>query len=289
MTLSKAEHHAASVPFFVAHRDAETESLVPLPSANSQWGGTGGQLRGMAVSGALARATENAVTAALSTGQRLRPVRWTVDLYRAAAFGPSATSVHFVRRGRRLCVVDAVLEQGGRDVARSRALFMAPGDSPAGAVWEPEPARIAPPPRSMCPDTDEPRLYYSDGVGWTGSPDPHATPARKATWHFPAPLVEGESPSPFQLAAMAADVVNVVCNWGAGGLEFINADFTLVLARLPGEGELGLVADQRAEEDGLAVGSAVVFDRAGTLGTVVASGLANGTNAVDPTLFRRNP
>ncbi|MEV6702915.1 acyl-CoA thioesterase domain-containing protein [Streptomyces sp. NPDC051453] len=272
-----------SVGFFQAEGGPDTETLSPEPRALSQWRG-GAQLRGMAVSGALARAAERLVNQTECTAD-LRPVRWTLDLCRPASSAPCTALANVVRRGRRLCLVDAFLFQDDLMVARASALFLAVGGSARGNVWSPA-TTLSAPPSNLRPSTTEPRLYFSQGIGWTGTPAPHQTSGRKMTWHFPSQVVRGERATPFQQAAMVADVVNVVSNWGDGGLEFINADVTLALARLPADDqELGLAAEQRVEADGVAVGSATVFDRIGVLGTATVTGLVSASNVADPRLL----
>jgi acyl-coenzyme A thioesterase PaaI-like protein len=256
------------VSFFVAET---AEILRPLPAARAQW--TGGQLRGMATSGVLARAAEQALRDA-GASPLLRPARWTVDLLRPAAYEPCQVTAEIIRLGRRLCLVEASLCQQGKLVGRAVGLFLAASAPVDGAVWAPG-DRPQPPPRDLRPETDEPRAYYSDSVGWTGSPEPHQNADRKMLWAFPQQLVEGEQPTPFQHAAAVADLVNVVCNWGDAGLGFINADLTLALSRLPAaDRQLGLSAQLRTEDDGVSTATATVFDRTGVLGTVTGMALA---------------
>jgi len=256
--------------------DAPGGLLRPRESARSGWNG-GTTLRGSAVSGALAREAERALADA---EDGLRPVRWTLDLFRPAGFQASAVSSRVVRRGRRLALVDVEMTQDGVRVARATAQFLKGGTAVHGHTWS-RPADVCVPPDDVRPETSEPRVYHSEGVGWTGSPMPHQNGARKRTWHFPAPVVLGEPPSPFQQAAMAADFVNMVANWGDTGIEFINTDVTLSLVRLPEPSGVGLVAEQREEHDGVSVGVAAVVDRHGVVGFASVTGLANG-QVVDP-------
>jgi hypothetical protein len=117
-------------------------------------------------------------------------------------------------------------------------------------------------------------MYSSEGAGWTPKIDPHQDDQRKQVWIKSFPVVQGEKPTSFQLAAMAADAVSLVTNWGDQGLEYINADLSLVMARLPvGEG-VGLAAQHRVADCGIAAGAAVMFDREGSLGMVTVSTLA---------------
>jgi hypothetical protein len=91
------------------------------------------------------------------------------------------------------------------------------------------------------------------------------------------------------MATSVADSANVVSNWGSAGLQFINADVTLALTRQPIEMEFGLSALDRVEADGISVGSAVMFDRAGVFGTTTIVGLANALRSVDPRTRTRIP
>jgi Thioesterase-like superfamily len=195
---------------------------------------------------------------------------------------PCSAQVSVVRTGRRLCRVESALVQGRAVVAKASALFLRSGPRPPhGAVWA-APHHTSPPPRDLIPDGSEPRLYYSDGVGWAVPSARHQNAMRKQVWMLPFGIVEGESPTPFQHAASAADVASVVINWGDAGIEFINADVTLALSRLPVGLELGLAAVDRVEHDGIATGTVAVFDRAGMVGTAVVCALANAGATVDP-------
>ncbi len=255
--------------------DGTGEVLQPTPASASGW--SDDQLRGPAISGLLARVTER--TADLAIPDK-RPVRWTVDLFRPAGLHPTTLSTTVVRQGRRIGLVDAEMCQLGRPVARSRALFATPTGTPDGRVWS-SGGQIAPPPSELTPLPGEPRLYHSEHLGWTADADDHLGAGHKQTWHLPVPVVAGEQPTLFQMTAGVADVTNLVVSWGSLGVEFINADITLAMARLPMTMEMGLSTTDRFCSDGIAVGTAVLFDRAGVFGATTISTLANPGNRVD--------
>ena len=94
-------------------------------------------------------------------------------------------------------------------------------------------------------------------------------------------VVAGEPLTGFQAAASTADGASLVSNWGTRGVEHINTDITMTLAREPEGVEIGLLATDRVEHDGIAVGTAAVFDRRGPLGTVMVAALANARRTVD--------
>jgi hypothetical protein len=249
--------------------------LEPQPIARSGWGD---QIRGTAVSGALARATELEMSAVGRPDLRL--ARWSVHLFRAARMTRSTTTCRVVRKSRRLCLLDAVFEQDGQPVARSSALYLHASETPVEQVWSRAPVDLAPPP-DIVPPEPEYRLYHTDGAGWTSTGEEHQNAHAKRTWHLPMQLVEGEETTPMQAVATVADVTNMVTNWGSEGVQFINVDVDLALVRLPRAGGVGLAADQRLACDGIAVGSAVVFDRDGALGITSVTALANAHVAVD--------
>ncbi len=263
-----------SLSFFTSRGD----DLVPADLARSLW--SENQMHGVALSGALARALERRV-AELGRDD-LRPARYTVDLFRPAAMQLCRTTTRVVREGRRLCLVDATLEQDGQAVARASALFLKVGDPAAGEVWEPT-GTPEPPPLELAPHSDQLRvpLFSSEGVGWEPSFGIHQNGGRKMTWQVGVPVIAEEVPSGFVVAASIADATSMVCNWGTNGVEYINTDITLTLARLPAGRELGLSAVDRVSRDGIAVGTATVFDRHGRLGTSVVSSIANAGRAVD--------
>ena len=78
-----------------------------------------------------------------------------------------------------------------------------------------------------------------------------------------------------------ADGTSLTSNWGSRGVEHINADITLTLARRPVGVTVGLHASDRVEHDGIAVGTATLFDREGRLGTTVVTAMTNTRRSVD--------
>ncbi len=253
------------------------ESLVPTPVACSMW--SSNQMHGVAVSGALARAVVR--TADESGLGELRPARVTVDLFKAATMTPCRVSAEVVRAGRRIAVVDALLTQDGEPVARSSTVLLRPTESAPGEVWHPS-ERPQPPPEDVVPASDEPRVpFFHSDAGWSQSFGEHQNGSRKASWNTGVPIVAGEPLTPFLAVAAMADGASLVTNWGSGGVEQINTDITLTLARAPIGVEIGLVAQDRVEQDGIAVGVAAVIDRDGQLGTAVVTSLANTKRAVD--------
>lgn len=255
----------------------DDEQLVPTEFSRSMW--SADQMHGVAVSGALARGLE--VRLAELGRDDLQPARYTVDLFKPARMSPCTVTTTVVREGRRICLIDAMLLQDDEPVARASCIFLLPTESPTGDVWTPDDHPV-PPPEDVAPVSDEPRVpHFTSDEPWSQSFAEHQNAGRKQTWQVGLPVVDGEKGTPFQSVASVADSTSMVVNWGTEGVQFINADITLALARPPVGLEIGLSATDRVERDGIAVGTVEVFDRAGPLGTAMVTALANASRPVD--------
>ena len=258
--------------FFRSEGAPEGEVLHPHPSAASNWGRD--HMRGPAITALLARAVERVTY----VWQELRPARATFELFRPARMLPSTTKTRIVRQGRRLALVDSALVQDCRVVARAQVLLIRSVATDASPIWKPA-ATYDPPPVHLLPDPSG-QLYSSGNGKWTSNAQDHDNGLRKQVWQVPSPVVEGEWPSAFVSVAAFSDVANLVVNWGERGIEYINVDVTLSMARLPEPTGIGLAARERWEDSGVAVGSAVLFDRSGGFGSASVSALTNAHKSI---------
>jgi hypothetical protein len=183
------------------------------------------------------------------------------------------TKTRVVRHGTRLALVDSALVQEHQVVARAHVLLLKTITAEESPAWK-SAAAYEPPPEHLPPDPNG-QLYSSGDGAWTSSAQDHDNGLRKQVWQVPGVVVEGERPSAFVGVAAFSDVTNLVVNWGERGIEFINADVTLSMSRLPKPTGIGLAAKERWEDSGVAVGSAVLFDRSGAFGSVSVSALSN--------------
>jgi hypothetical protein len=251
--------------------------LVPQGIAQSLW--KADQMHGVATSGALGRAVEHVV---LDAGRAdLSPARFTVDLLKAPTMQPCRTETTVVREGFRLMLVDASLIQGEVLVARASALFLKRTENPDGKVWSPTEAP-SPPPLEVAPVSEEPRVpIFSSAASWSQDFGEHQNAGRKQTWQSTLAIVAGEQTTPFQGLCGAADSTGMVVNWGDAGVQYINTDITLAISRVPVSREIGLSATSWYSHDGIATGTATVFDRLGPIGTSTVTSLANAKRSVD--------
>ncbi len=247
---------------------ADGDGLLPGEDARSWW--SPDALHGRLLGGLLARALEREHHA-----EGLHFARLTVDLFRTCPFAPVRVTTERIRDGRRIRVADAVVHGANGAVARASAVLLRRGEQPAGEVpatpdWD------APPPEEIAPVRHGMpwNFWQFDGdnrpvTSWRG------VAVRRAWLRDEADLVAGESLSPFTRVALAADTSSPMSHRSDDDLEFINADYTLTLARLPLSDAIGFQATAHSSEDGVAAGHCTLYDTAGPIGYSMTTALAN--------------
>lgn len=250
-------------------------TLLPSRLACSMW--SDDQMHGVALSSALAWGAQRRL---LESGRDdLRPARWAVDLFRPARMVPCTVTAEVEREGRRICLVDVILTQEGERVARGTATFLKPSVDPDGEVWSPHGRHLPTPPEAWGHGPQPPYVWSSRP--WSQSFADHQNAGQKATWNVGTPLLPDEPLTGFQAAAGIADMASMVTNWGTAWVQHINTDITMTLAREPDGVQIGVLATDRVEHDGIAVGTAAMFDRTGPLGTVVVAAMSNARRSAD--------
>ena len=81
------------------------------------------------------------------------------------------------------------------------------------------------------------------------------------------PLVTGEELTPFIRAALVADIASPLANSASDGLEYINPDLALYLARLPEGKWIGVEYADRVAADGVSVAHCRMHDALGPIGS----------------------
>ncbi len=236
-----------------AYFTASDDGFVPGESARSWW--VPGMIHGRLLGGLLARELE-----ATYGSPEFQFSRLTVDMFRNAPFEPVQVDSLVVREGRRIRVTEATVTTSVGMVARASAVQLRRGEQPTGAVPTRTPAWDAPDPATA------PRSFYEFGDD----------PSRRRMWiQEKSPLVDGEALSPFVRAALAADMASPLSHRSVDELEFINADYTLVLSRDPVGAHIGLESGGHASDDGVAAGHITMHDAEGPIGFSMAVAVAN--------------
>jgi Thioesterase-like superfamily len=253
----------------------EGGGFVPTPFAQSHWGDD--HLNGPAVVGLAARALENHCG---SPG--FMPARFTADLFRAARGVLTTIDVRVVRDGRRVRSAECDVMQDGRAVARATLVQYRRSEAPPGRQW------IAPVSFPQPPAPDDTVLPYigSDEIGWTRSPAAHQNDSRKCFYNDGINVVAGEKNSPLVRAVMIGEATSLVTNLGTNGIGYINGDLTVALSRLPLDDWIGIQGDSHWASDGIAVGTATLFDHQGAFGSGMVTAVANPAAQID---FTKDP
>ena len=248
----------------------ERRGDVYYPRSHAR-GGWGLLISGHVMGGLLGWAVERLVD-----DQEFLPARLTVDLPRPCPLEPVEVHTREIRSGKRLRLVEAVIRQDDKLVAQASGLFLKRGGQPTGRIWSPS---VTMPPIPTDVQQDDDALFVRT-YGWgmaIQNPDENwaGEGGEKFTWlRLTQPLIDGEPLTPFTRAAMAADVTASLVNWSSEGLKFINADYTLTLSRLPEGSLIGLASQNHSTREGIATGTATLFDEDGEIGSSLSVSLA---------------
>lgn len=248
----------------------EDGAFLPTNYAQSHWGED--HLNGPAVVGLAARTLEKRHGAA-----EFMPTRLTVDLLRAARGVPTTVDVRVVRDGRRVRSAECDVVQDGRLVARATLVAYRRSAAPPGRLWTAAQTTVE------LPEPDESARPYvgSDDGGWSRSPVAHQNASRKRFYTNSISIVAGERNSPFVQAATAAEATSLVTNLGSRGIGYINGDLTVALSRLPVDPWVAVQGDSHWASDGVAVGTATLFDSQGAFGSGMTTAVANPAAQID--------
>jgi hypothetical protein len=200
-----------------------------------------------------------------------------VDLFRAARNALTTVDIRVVRDGRRVRNSECDVVQDGQLVARATLVQYRFSAAPPGELWRP-PQTLPEPP---APDGAVYPYVGSDDAGWTRSPAGHQNASRKRFFNDGIRVLVEEPNSPFVRAAMVAEATSLVTNLGTAGIGYINGDLTVALSRLPVDEWIGIQADSHQAADGIAVGTATLFDRRGAFGTGMTTAIANPAVQID--------
>jgi hypothetical protein len=219
------------------------------------------------VAGLLARTIEMA-----PAPHPMQLVRLTVELIRPVPIKPLKAAAVVTRPGKKVQLVDARIEVDGLEVAKARGLRIR-----VSSVDVPE---LPPnPPSPPLPTEAELQQRRADRTAFAGAMDLHFIsggwdelgPVTMWT-RLRVPVVAGETPSPMQRTAAAADFGNGVSRVVDFNTHvFINPDLTVALSRIPTGEWIGFDAVSRLGGDGYGQAESLIFDQSGPVGRAVQS------------------
>jgi len=249
-------------PFF--HQPTEASRFEPTDFARGPWGHE--SLHGHVLGGLIAHMIEQEHGDA-----EFQPARLTIDMFRPPTWAPVTIETRIVRTGKRVRAIDASLIVEETEIARGSAVMLRRAEDPDGTVWSPDPWDVPAPEELAAPSSDRVPVWESRFI----SGDENGAYRRRAWMREVRELVGSRPLSPWVRSAMAADFTNPLVNSGDAGLEFVNADYTIYLHRLPVGEWIGVEAMSHHSAAGVAVASAAFYDAQGAIGRSGVSAIAN--------------
>ena len=218
----------------------------------------------------LAREVERA--GGIAGGQ---PVRLAYDILGPVPVGPVRVRAEVLRPGRRIELVQAVLDAGDeRPLMRVTAWRMRVSEGGVavapGVPEPPVPAMPAPPEASRAEDADffTEEIAYHRALEWRFASGSFNSAGPAAAWTRPAcALVEGEPITPLQhLLVMtdAASGISAMLDWTTAS--FANVDLSVALLHAPRGEWMGMDAVTHLGGSGAAQCYAALFDADGFVG-----------------------
>ncbi len=248
--------------------EIDGDRMVPTELARGPW--SPDAQHGGGPAGLLARALERA-----DPGEAHFVSRLTIELLRPVPLTPLEVRTRTLRPGRRVQWLEGSLVADGVEVVRATALRLRTDAALALPVPDPGPLALPVPADSVAYAITFPQAQASAGF-WNAmelrvAAGAFAEVGDATIWfRLTVPLVAGETPSPLQRVAAAADFGNgVSAALERGKYLFINPDLSVFLHRLPVGEWVALEARTFAEAHGIGVAESALHDEQGRIGRAV--------------------
>jgi acyl-CoA thioesterase superfamily protein/acyl-Coa thioesterase superfamily protein len=211
--------------------------------------------------------------------ERQRLGRVSIDILRPVPIGKLSVRTRTVRPGRRVALVEAVMEADGQEVLHARGWRIKRQPEPVPEIVDGEPAAPLPP----AGDGKLPVIFMREPDGYLASIEWRFLPSEldeyvaahsprraqvRAAWARPLiPLLPGEEASPMARALLVADSGSGVgAALPATDFIFINVDVTVALTRDPVGDWMLLEAETSIGADGTGLAVTRLSDRTGPCG-----------------------
>jgi len=266
-------------PDYIYERDGDL--FVPTVWAGSPW--SADAQHGAPVAGLFTRSAEQC---AAESGLQL--ARLTVDLFRPVPKQPLRLAQRWLRRGRRLGLLESTLSLGTEQVSRSTALLLASRPDLVSG-WIEDPSLPPPPPEDAQAIEFMPNVFSANappGFHFSLKVRTARDAQGPVVWlTTPLDLVAGEPTSPqvrfgalsdmtFAMAGRLALRIRPV-EGAAVQMRFINADITIYRERIPEGDWLGLRPVTLSERAGIGIAEVEQFDHSGRIGRALQALVAN--------------
>lgn len=201
---------------------------------------------------------------------RQRLARVSIDILRPVPIGKISARTRTVRPGRRVTLIEAVLEADGQDVLHARGWRI---ERPAEEVPEVKDGG-RPDPLPLEGDGSPPEIFsrqrygYLTMIEWRFKAADYASAQVRAAWTRPRiPLLPGEDPSPMSRTLLVADSGSgVSAALPVSEFTFVNVDLTVVSQRDPVGEWLLLESSTAIGADGTGLATTRLSDQDGSFG-----------------------
>jgi hypothetical protein len=194
--------------------------------------------------------------------------RISVEILGPVPVGEMRVTASVERPGRRVQLLSARAEVGGREAMRALAwqLQGEPGRSPASGPREPAPPLPPPGPQRFFPDL--PTFPYGEALEWRFVEGHFSEPGPATVWaRCRIPVVAGEPLTGLtRLVAMVDSANGISWELPLGRFTFVPVDLNVVIRRSPRGEWVGMAATTEVEDDGLGLVRTRLFDMDGVLG-----------------------
>jgi len=244
--------------------EPDGDGFIAAPATRGPWDGR--MMHGGAPSALLAHAIEQT-----QPGSDLVVTRLTVEFLSGVPVGAVEVATSLAKPGRRVQVVDATLDAGGRRACLARAVRVRRADLPEAAAAGPGQPAAMPAPQSgdalpMFVD-DGRELFYPDATEIRHVGGEISSGAVAAWIRLRGDLIPGTAPSPLARVAAAADFANGL-SWILPFEDwlFVNTELTIHLQREPQGDWIGLDARTVSHAGGTGLSTGVLHDLRGQVG-----------------------
>lgn len=244
------------------------ERLAPTAQARGPWNPN--SMHGRILAGLLAHTVERQ-----HGDPEFHFARLTIDLFRLPPLAPVSIESRVIREGNRIKVAEGSISCEGVEVARGNVVMLRRSAQPDGAVWSPPRWDVPGPEETLPPRGSGPGRMAIWETRPISGPGFGGVEQKRAWLRENRPLIAGQPLTPFVRAAVAADYTNPFANSGERGLNFVNADITLYLHRLPETPWIGFEVASHQSEAGIAVAECTLYDERGAIGKSLVCGVAN--------------
>jgi hypothetical protein len=249
----------------------EGDALIPQPETRGPWGQT---MHGRMLGGLVAREAQKV----MDQDSDLFCSRLTIDMFRSIGLIPLTVATRSIREGRRIRVLEVSITSDGDVVGQGIAVLLRKSEQPPGE-HRGTPAWSAPTPAQIGPPVSRPTGAGGFAAPWDSWPiagEGADKGMRGGMWmRDKLDLVQGEPLTGLVRLGLASDLASPIANASTEGLGFINADYTVYLAREPVGEIIGIQPVAHLSELGIAVSQSVAHDDHGPVGFISNTGLAN--------------